>query len=233
MQRKALLNPDTPENIKINLAKHGFEVIIIPFCGTLSRSVAGHPDLQFFTDDEKVFCRPKTPLEFIRRLEQCGADVIVCENEPEEKYPHDIAYNIACTGLIAFHRTDKTDARILAYLKSKNVTVYNVSQGYSRCSTVITGDQQIITADKGIRDTAARAKADTLLIKSGYIKLPGYKYGFIGGTSGTFEDKVFFTGNINLHPDGQQITQFIEEGGKQIVCLSNDELLDTGSILFF
>ena len=233
MKHKVLINPDTPEIIKTALAKNDFEVINIPYCEALDRPIAGHPDLQFFIHADIIFCPERTPLNFIKYLEQAGCQIILCESEPKEKYPHDIPYNVACTGNIAFHRTDKTEMRILAYLKEQNIPIYNVAQGYSRCSTVIVSESHIITADSGIHNAALGANIEGLLITSGHVALLGYKYGFIGGASGTYEDKVYFTGNINKHPNGRSISEFIEQAGKEVICLTNDELLDTGSLLFF
>ena len=43
---------------------------------------------------------------------------------------------------------------------------------------------------------------DVLLIRPGYIELPGYPYGFIGGTNGNLsKDIIVFSGSLKEHPD--------------------------------
>jgi hypothetical protein len=68
------------------------------------------------------------------------------------------------------------------------------------------------------------------LITPGYIDLPGYNYGFIGGASGEFNNTVFFSGRIDHHPDFDMIRNFIINKEKSIINLSESRAVDIGSI---
>jgi hypothetical protein len=105
-------------------------------------------------------------------------------------------------------------------------------QGYSKCSTVIIDETRIITADTTIHRKAIAEGLSSLLITSGHVALPGYEYGFLGGASGTTGSTVFFTGTLKKHPDFNAIMSFIEESGKKTLFLSDDNIIDLGSILF-
>ena len=91
-------------------------------------------------------------------------------------------------------------------------------------------DKRIITSDKHIKDIWGKK---ALLVTPGSINLLGYKTGFIGGVSGSHNDKVFFTGSLKKHPDGALMREFIEKRGKKVVELSGGKLYDVGTILFF
>ena len=43
---------------------------------------------------------------------------------------------------------------------------------------------------------------------------------------------VFFLGDIMTHPDGERITEFIENLGMKVVSLGEGELQDMGEIVF-
>ena len=71
-----------------------------------------------------------------------------------------------------------------------------------------------------------------LLIRPGWIKLPGYNTGFLGGSCGKLSpDKLAFTGQLSSHPDGKAIRAFLEQRGVAAVELSHGPLVDTGGIL--
>ena len=69
---------------------------------------------------------------------------------------------------------------------------------------------------------------DVLLIQPGHIDLPGYDYGFIGGASFVYENKVIFFGNIEGHPDYTEIRDFIDEAGYEMIYEKNTQLTDLG-----
>ena len=64
------------------------------------------------------------------------------------------------------------------------LTKIHVKQGYTRCSLLPVDDRSFITSDAGIAKTLAEHDTDVLLIHPGHIHLPGFDYGFIGGTGG-------------------------------------------------
>ena len=57
-------------------------------------------------------------------------------------------------------------------------------------------------------------------------------YGFIGGCSGLISnDTIVFFGNIEKHPDYDKIKVFVNSKNKTILSLSNENLLDLGSLI--
>jgi hypothetical protein len=122
--------------------------------------------------------------------------VTVCGAEPGAIYPADVPFNVACAGSMAFHRSDRTAPEIRSFLEGKGIPLIHVRPGYSRCSTVLVDDGRIITADRGIHEAALAHGAMSLLVRPGFVELPGYRHGFIGGASGSGSHMIFFTGDI-------------------------------------
>ena len=123
------------------------------------------------------------------------------------------------------------DGSLADQLKNNGFEPILVKQGYAGCSICKVSDNAIITADQSIANKLNEAGIDLLEIKSGNIALPGYDTGFIGGCSFCDNDNVYFYGDIDKHPDGNQILQFIEKHGKHTVCLHSDTLIDIGGFV--
>ena len=123
-----------------------------------------------------------------------------------------------------YGRTDKLSSLLTDYASEKIF----VKQGYTRCSVCKINDNAIITADKSIADEALVRGADVLLISAGNILLNGYDYGFIGGASVTYRNKIFFFGNIEKHPDYLKMCDFAEKYSVKLISLSNLPLCDIG-----
>lgn len=71
-----------------------------------------------------------------------------------------------------------------------------------------------------------------MLITPGHIDLFDLNYGFIGGCTGFIsKNEIAFLGDVSKHPDYEKINMFIKSKGKKIVNLSNEKLLDLGSII--
>lgn len=213
-----------------NLYREGFNVIQVPPCPDVAPPLSGHVDLQLFYHDKKLFCHTRIDPDFIKKVSN-HVEVIISEIRLKSTYPGDIPFNIACTGKSAFHRLDATDTQAKSYLESAEIKLINVPQGYSKCSTLIVDEKSIITSDKSIHRAAESAGLSSLIIEPGYISLPGYTYGFIGGASGMYDDKVYFTGSLKDHPDNLRILEFIENRFKKAINLSQRKLIDLGSLI--
>ena len=77
-------------------------------------------------------------------------------------------------------------------------------------------------------------KTDIKENEGGYdlaVELPGYKRGFIGGASGRVGDEIWFNGDLNAHPDAQNIVNFICRCGLTVCWISDVPLVDIGSII--
>ena len=73
---------------------------------------------------------------------------------------------------------------------------------------------------------------EVTLIREGHISLPPHEYGFIGGASGVFENKVYFFGDIKTHPDSDIIEEALRRAGLEPISLSSEPLCDLGGIVF-
>ncbi|MBO4355371.1 MAG: hypothetical protein J5850_00765 [Clostridia bacterium] len=159
----------------------------------------------------------------------CGTeDIFLLENvNPVKEYPGDIALNFLFTGKHLVGKADVISKKTSETAADKGIPVINVRQGYSRCSTLF-ADNCAVTSDKGISEALKSLGTDTLLIQSGNIKIDKYGYGFIGGASFVYENRVFFFGNPAYHPDGERIIEFLSLHGKETVILSDEILNDSG-----
>jgi len=71
-----------------------------------------------------------------------------------------------------------------------------------------------------------------LLIEKGHIDLFELNYGFIGGCSFLLSNnELAFLGNIKKHPDYDKILNFVKSKNKKLISLSNDKLIDLGSVI--
>ena len=230
MDPLALISPDASADILSGLQKHGIMPMSIPPSPDVASPLAGHPDLQVFYFNKRIFCQKNTDRSFLKKIES-HAEIIVCDSALSPRYPDDIPFNVACTGTHAFHRFQFCDKTVKDYLHSTGIDLVDVKQGYAKCSTCLVDESHIITADRSIHAAGMAAGVSSLLISPGYVTLPGYEYGFIGGASGMFGDRVFFTGLLHGHPDRSAIIDFIESCNKNAVVLSQGPLLDLGSLL--
>lgn len=196
--------------------KHlGHELIFVNNEGTVMNSLSTHPDM--------FMCK--------MGVDPCSEIFIGDAKCLRIKYPKDVIYNAACTGKYFLHNLACTDEKLLSLAKAKNMTLINVRQGYTKCSTVIVDENSIITFDKAISIPAIAAGMDVLLVNQGQICLPGLNTGFIGGTSGRVSDTLIFHGCLPKHRNFSEIVNFIEKKGLKCKWFSDFPLTDIGSII--
>ncbi|MGM9642624.1 MAG: DUF6873 family GME fold protein [Eubacteriales bacterium] len=212
--------------------KCDFELIKLPPDPALSVGVCSHTDLLIFILEDSLIARrsyykiAKSELDFICR--NSDLKLILSDDEAGEKYPNDCGLCAAISGKNIVCRKKSTDRTLLRVAEEKGYSVVNVAQGYAKCSSAVLPDGALITADVGI----ARAAPDSLLIREGYIDLPGYGYGFIGGASGSFGNTLYFCGRIEDHPDYIAIKDFADRHGAELCSLGNHKLFDVGTLFF-
>lgn len=227
----AIIDLRMPLKARMKLKKMGYYLAEVPLHPKLDGPVKGHPDMMLFSYGKKVIYEPH--LERVAALlRNNGYECVKGERIKSSRYPENIIYDACSVGKSII----RYEGRIEKNIENLKASFLRVKQGYVKCSIVPVGDKHIITSDKGIYDkwnVVGNRHASSLHIRPGYVKLPGYKTGFIGGSSGVHKDKVFFTGSLKTHPDGELIREFIEMRGKKVVELYEGPLYDTGSILFF
>lgn len=217
------------------LLDRGIKLIKTPKCRNVYDAISYHPDIQFFNCGKgKIIVAPNLYEEYVELLDGLGIEVIKGSKYLKRKYPDDVAYNVCVVGKYALHNFEYTDKEVLKYLDEKGFERINIKQGYSKCSICVVDDKSIITADKGIAESIENSGADInyLLIEEGNIDLFDMNFGFIGGCTGLLSDKeVGFLGKIENHPDFEKIKKFLNKCGKTYVSLSEEKLLDLGSII--
>ncbi len=230
----ALVGASLSEQCKQSLASCGFHIISLPPYSRLSLSVQAHTDLLCFVLDRKVFTYgdyiKESGIEVTFRATEC--DMIEISDIPESLYPKDIYLNGLVVGHRIFGRLDCLSGEIRSYAEAAGYELINTKQGYARCGALPVSDNAIVTADPSISRAAELCGIEVLRISEGGVRLSGYDYGFIGGAGGAFGDRVFFAGDLFLHPDGEKIADFCLAHGKTAVCLSHEPLYDVGSVLF-
>lgn len=159
--------------------------------------------------------------------------VLRCSNVGQaEKYPLDIGLNACEVGDVIFCSIENTDAAILEHAEKHGKKLINARQGYAKCSVCVLDEKHIITADKSIAEAAQNAGIEVLLIEPGFFELPGYDYGFIGGSCFKYSaDTIAFTGSLDGHSNKESILKFVKNLGIKVVYLTNKRCFDVGSIL--
>jgi hypothetical protein len=126
-----------------------------------------------------------------------------------------------------------TDPVLIKEAKKRDVEPVHVNQGYTKCSVSIVNTNSIITSDKGIANAAEKRGIHALLIEPDEnIILPGVSHGFIGGSTGLVSFTGWaLTGSLKSLKSASIIKEFLTGKGLDPVILSNNEVIDIGSIL--
>ncbi|MCT4594110.1 MAG: hypothetical protein N4A57_07575 [Anaeromicrobium sp.] len=233
--KKALIDGRASEELIKNLEKLNIKAIKTPKCKELYRAICSHVDiLSYKVDNTNVIVAPNI-YDFIREeLSKNEISPIKGRTLLKSNYPYDIAYNVARVGKYAIHNFKYTDKLVLEHLKKEEVELINVKQGYSKCSICVVNEKAVITSDRGIANTLKDYDIDLLLISLGHIKLDGLDHGFIGGCTGNINNKqLLFTGTLSNHPDENRILNFLKKHGIEPMFLSEDNLIDLGTIFIF
>lgn len=223
----AYLSQNADKRIIASLMQEGFEIIPLAPFSTLASPVNTHADMLLCAANDILFVHKN----YVCQVK--GFNRIIKIDEPiSAKYPNDILLNIAVIGKNAFANTKHSSKSVLNLLKNNGFVIHHVSQGYAHCSTCIVNENAIITADHSIENAALKSGIDVLKIESGHVSLPPYDYGFIGGASGSHQEKIYFCGSLKYHPDGEKIRKFCQIHGKTVIELCDAPLMDVGGILF-
>ena len=198
----------------------------------LDGGVRSHADMNILHLGENKIIANREQGEAVKQLKSFGFEIIYPDNIIKKDYPDNVALNSVIINDKVICKYNNTEKKLKEFITKKNYRVIDVKQGYSKCSVCIVNENSIITSDESIKSKAVEAGLNVLKISSGYIKLPGYDYGFIGGCSGFIDkNKLAFTGNVFFHPDGKRIADFCNNLNVEIICLSDDLLVDVGSII--
>lgn len=229
----ALVDKRITLNMENTLKNKNIKLVKTIDCKNTYNAIKYHPDISVCKlDNSNIVVSPDVYEYYKNILNDYNFNVIKGNSDIKYKYPFNIQYNVAIFGKYAIHNFKYTDKNILEYIEKNNIQKINVKQGYSKCSICIVDENSIITSDEGIYNKCIKYDIDCLLIRQGHIDLFDMNYGFIGGCSGLISNsELAFYGDITKHPDYKEILDFVSSKNKKIVSLSDENLLDLGSII--
>lgn len=226
----AIIDQRSPEVVKNNLAKYVDDVFEFSSENITYNSISGHPDIFMFQDSKKLIIAPNSPKNLMDFLNKKKVNYTLGIKDVGESLEESSRYNCYSTKDYFFCNHGKPDKSIQNYCANKQLI--HVPQSYVRCSMFSMNSQKFITSDLGIVKVLENNKMDYFYFDPKAINIVDHKYGFIGGTIGEMEDKLFFLGNILKHKDGSRLRDYITANQKQVICLGNDYLYDGGGLFF-
>lgn len=230
----ALVDGRINRMLENKLADMGIRVIRTERYEGLYEAISFHPDIMYHhLGGNKIVHAPGISEKTNAALEALGFQLIPGSTPLGRKYPFNIAYNVARVGNVAFHNLKYTDPVLARELSLRGVELVHVNQGYTKCSVSVVDGNSIITSDKGIAKAAEKKGIDVLLIEpEEEIKLPGVKYGFIGGSSGLIDEKKWLlTGDILNLKSSEKIIQFLQKRSIDVIYMPGEPVIDIGSII--
>ena len=210
----------------------GIDALFMPDNPYVDVRLSGHADLSILhLGGSRLLLAPYLKgSSFSRRLEDRGFDIRFAGIEQSSLYPGDAQMNVCILGdKVIYNPKTGSDAIVKDLTIGNGAIQVSSRQGYSRCSVCVVNDNAIITADEGICRSAKAHGIDVLKIRPGYIDLPGFDYGFIGGASFKISDtKLAFTGRLDKHPDAERIIDFASLHNVDIVYITDNPAFDIG-----
>lgn len=235
-KRNVYISADVDDRLAGWLTSEGYGVFRIRTEGIVSEPVSNHPDMfmcRMGIDDsaELIICDQIANQLSDNPISYGPAGNTTGYKHLGKSYPEDIAYNAVCTGRYFIHNLRFTADELIKAADKSNMIKVNVKQGYAKCSTVIVDEKSVITYDQGLARACLKEGMEVLMVRPGYVVLPGYDSGFIGGASGRIGDTVVFHGDLSAHPDFEQISSFIEARKLRLKWFEEWPLTDIGSII--
>jgi len=229
--KAVICSPDIyPASVK-TLNSYGIEVFPSCRCEYVLLPLSYHSDLQISKLNENLFvCAPQIHEYYNTLLSKFNKELIKGNTYLSCNYPGDIAYNIIVTDQYAIHNFDYTDDIIKEKIKFKKKI--NVRQGYTGCTLCLISENAAITSDSGIYKSLVSNGFDVLFVNDEKILLPGFEHGFFGGSSFMLSPSVLaINGNIKSHSDYKAIIHFCSNYGVDVLSLSNECIIDIGSVI--
>jgi hypothetical protein len=232
-----IIGQSLPHEYADSLRSFGHTIVVMPPDPRLPAPVSSHPDmLLFFYGNtlitDQTYFREIACGEIDQICQFGGFNLLLTNEPPGVSYPEDIRFNVLPLGDYFFCHPTHTSHVIRDLAKRQQKILLPTRQGYARCAACPVGSHAIITADPAIAHVAKKQDLDVCFIRQGHVILPGYPHGLIGGCCGIFENEIFFCGDPSLHPDGNQMLEFIHSHGVIPRMISSLPLFDAGSLFF-
>lgn len=208
------------------------DIIFLPDISSLPKEIAFHTDLGCFFVKDTLICCPEI-YDFLKiELKDRNIKLLKGEKIPTGGYPKDIFYNAAIISNYMFCKEECTEPIILQKITDLGYEIVNVKQGYTKCSISKVSERSIITSDKEIEEKAKERGIRTFFASNEGVKLNGFNNGFIGGASFLIEKMIYFTGNLNDHPQIKELYLYPTLNGVLINWCEAAPLYDYGSPIY-
>lgn len=215
-----------------NLVDLGISVLFVDKCEYVLSQLATHADLFCNYLGNDIILVAKDQNKLFKDLTKQGLNVKQLQVQLNPKYPGDVLLNVAIFGNNVLCNPKVIDNDLSKYINNNNYKVIPTSQGYTKCSTCIVNENAIITDDESIAKSCKKLDVDVLMVEKGSICLPGFEYGFIGGTCVLIDSKTLaFFGNVEKHKQFNEIKSFTANYGVDIISLDNNPLVDIGGAI--
>lgn len=232
---KVLIGQKYKEILEKSLEKIDISAIYVPDNPYVDPRMSGHADLSVFhAGGEGIYLAPFLRNEKLaHELEKLGFKCEFPQIEQKSEYPHDAQLNACALGNTLIYSEKRTSPLVVNYFTNKGGSkLISSRQGYAACSVCAVNERSIITSDNGIAKAALRHGLDVLTITPGFVELPGFDYGFIGGASFKISEGVLaFTGRLDGHPDRHEILAFIEHRNVEPLFLTGKPIFDIGGAI--
>lgn len=229
----ALVDGRASEKVLASLEKLELNIVKTSRCLDLYPSIAYHPDmLMTLIDEETLVIAPNVFDYYANILESYEINLLKGKSFLKNYYPATAAYNVARIGNHAVHNKKYTDPVVVDELKKRGVELIDIKQAYSKCTMLPVNGNSCITCDRPMAKKLEGEGYEVLLLDNGYIDLIGQEYGFIGGAGGNYGlDTILFTGSLARHPQEKEILKFLEDRKIKPSFLSDDKIVDLGTVI--
>lgn len=214
------------------LSGREIRTILLPADNRMAVPVRFHADLLLHHLGGNALVLANARGEAAQRLRAEGFCTLQAKRKLSSQYPQDVPLCALRIGNYLFAKRSSLDPAVEQYCGKQGVALIDSPQGYARCSVLVLRENAAVTADSALAKAMESVGISVLRIRPGFICLPGYSCGFLGGCCGLIApDLLLCNGDISLHPDGKRITEFAARYGIRILSAHPGELIDIGGIL--
>ena len=213
------------------LRKLNLDVLLIPDNPYINKNLSGHADLSCFYSGKLYMAPYLKNSEFAKKISRLAKEVEFISSIQGEKYPNDVQLNVFSNKNCFICNEITASEQIVEYLTNEGKYHIAVNQGYANCCCLAVGESGIITSDPGIYNAVLNSNLfdNPLFISSGFIDLPGFDCGFIGGSAINISDcLIAFTGSLEAHPDKNKILSYLDRHNVEYRFLTELPILDIG-----
>jgi len=226
----AIIDSRSQNDVVNNLREYVEDLFEFETYGITRNSIAGHPDIFIYQDNNQLVIAPNAQAELFEFLNNHNLTYVKGKREVGGELYNSVQYNCLSTPDFLFHKSGYTDPAILEINKAKEFI--SLPQAYTRCSLVHLCEDNYMTSDRGIERVLIGKGLSCFYFNPEEITIRDHDKGFIGGAVGIRDKRIFFNGNVELHADGQRLKEHLLNLGLEIVNLSDQYLYDGGCMFF-